>query len=469
MSEVKKRARQDYKRLTDTIITQKVKHGVFYTDGTRVEPPYKLADVDRLFLLVTKAGTKRWGWAYRLHDKDEILQLGRYPDVSITQARELQTAAAKLVAQGERPESKKEKQATASTEKATTFGGIVREWIDFKKVRWTPYYLQQVENFMGRYIIDAPLGHKPIKKVESDEILDLVDKIAKGLIKTKDASGKTIERKSGSPSVAVLVFQWSCVIFRYAKNKKRIGTNPMLGVEISDAVTRPAVKNNRALSPIELEALFKSLNAYRGARTTKILIELLALTFVRTGELRQAQWGEFDLAARRWMIPAARMKKKNRGDHFVPLCPQAIALLKELRSITGVPLSGPDWLFRNQRRPETCATATTVNRALENMGFNGPATIEFSGHGFRGTASTLLHENDFEPHVIEAQLAHAQKSLVASAYNKASYVPQRISMMNVWGTLIDMAKDGTLSKYMQDKANELVNGIQEESATSLVV
>jgi integrase len=423
--------------LTDKTIAK----GACNEDGSAKLPPYKMADRDRLFLLVTVAGTKRWGWAYRLHGEDKVLQLGRYPDVSIAQARAARAEAAKLVEKGESPESKKEKQARARADKATAFGLIVQEWIDATKAKWTPYYLKQVQSFLTRYVIDRPIGQKPIRSIKSPDIAEVLRGVATGKLRTKDEDGKPVERKQGSASVAILIKQWCNNVFAYAEADGRVDYNPIASMKVSTVITRPKVKHNRALSPAELELLYAKLATYRGSRTTKILIELLALTFVRTGELRQAQWSEFDLDAQRWTVPEARMKMKDRGDHIVPLSTQAVELLRELREINGVPLSGPDYLFPNTRRPGECYTATTANRLLENIGFNGKASeIKFSAHGFRGTASTLLHELEYRPDVIEVQLAHLETNAVKRAYNKALYLKERIVLMQAWGDYLAARK-----------------------------
>jgi integrase len=205
-------------------------------------------------------------------------------------------------------------------------------------------------------------------------------------------------------------------------------------------IVRPKVKNNRALKPSELKELILVLSGFTGHRTTAIAIELLMLTFVRTVELRAATWDEFDFDKSLWCIPASRMKMKHAGDHLVPLSNQAVALLKELKDITGTQKTEPRLIFPNLRRESACMTATTINRALERMGFNGKGSIGFSAHGFRGTASTLLNEQGFESKVIEVQLAHIKRDAVEGIYNKAIYLPKRIVMMQHWSDYLQGLK-----------------------------
>jgi integrase len=395
------------------------------------DKPFKLYDRDRLYVLISVAGSKRWAWAYRLDGKDHTLQLGRYPDVSIIDARKARAAAAKHVESGQHPgEVKKETIAAVKKEQANSFGPIAAEWIDANRKTWSPWYLQQVETFLTRYAINGDLGAMPIRAITVPDVVRMLKGVAEGKTRTGE------ERKKGSPTVAILLRQWCSAVFRYAILDGRADRNPVSDLKASDVIKRAPVKNNLALSPAEFRKLLSALPGYGGNRVTKIAIELLALFFVRTGELRQAEWKEFDFDARQWTVPAVRMKKKNVGDHIVPLSDQAIALLTELKAITGTAKIGRDWLFRNTRRPAECMSATTVNRALEGMGFNGSASIGFSAHGFRGTASTLLHEQGFKPEVIEVQLAHTEKNPVKKAYNKARYLTERVALMQSWSDYV---------------------------------
>jgi integrase len=181
----------------------------------------------------------------------------------------------------------------------------------------------------------------------------------------------------------------------------------------------------------------KALDGYPGQRTTVLALRLKLLTFVRTIELRAAEWSEIDLEAAEWRIPAERMKMREM--HIVPLSRQAVALLRELHTLTGK----QRWLFPNQRRPKTCMTGTTLNRALERMKFAGEDGIGFAAHGFRATASTLLNEAGFRSDVIERQLAHKERNKVRASYNQAEYLEERRAMMQQWADMTEsMAKDG---------------------------
>lgn len=398
------------------------------------DKPYKLYDMGRLYLLVSVAGSKYWKWNYRLDGKDCTYTIGEYPGIGLAKARSLRDDAKKLVDQGIHPlDHKKELRFRQKSEVATTFWSVAKEWIEIKTPSWSPYYAKQVKTFMERYVGDADIGTRPIKNITARDVFELVRGVAQRTSKSKD------ERKSGgAPTLAINLRQWCSAVFRHAIVSGRATHNPVEDLKAGDVVVRPPVKNNRALCPTEISVLLGALRSYRGTRSTQIAVELLLLTFVRTGELRLATWNEFDLKRAVWTIPARRMKIKANGDHVVPLSRQSVSLLEELRKVNSYPTNVvSQLLFPNRVQPDTCISATTINRALEYMKLNGKGTIGFSAHGFRGTASTLLHEMGFRPEVIEVQLAHKESNSVKAAYNKAMYLSDRVEMMQKWSDYID--------------------------------
>ena len=280
-------------------------------------------------------------------------------------------------------------------------------------MRWTPYYLRQVERFMASDVFPQ-IGALPIKQVTAAHVLSIMKKT----------------EARGAETIAILIRQWCSAVFRYAVANLQADGDP--AAALKGAVVRPKVKHHAPLSAKQIPAFVTALGKFGGYRTTAIAIELLLLTFVRTVEMRKATWSEFDLEAALWRIPAERMKMKT--EHLVPLSSQAVALVKELHEWTG----GRNYLFPNYRAPKSCMTATTVNRALERMGYRG----KFSGHGFRSTASTLLHELGYRPEVIERQLAHAERNNVTAAYNHAEYLKERKAMMQQWASYLDGLRAG---------------------------
>jgi integrase len=236
----------------------------------------------------------------------------------------------------------------------------------------------------------------------------------------------------------LLVRRWSSAIFRYAVATLRADGDP--AAALKGAIHRAKVEHHKPLSRSQIVEFTKTLDKYGGYRTTVIALRLMLLTFVRTVELRKAEWSEFDLENAEWRIPAERMKM--REPHIVPLSNQAVALLQELQTYTG----GRGLLFPNYRNPKECMTATTLNRALERMGFNGKGSIGFSAHGFRATASTLLNEMGYRSDVIERQLAHAERDKVRASYNHAEYMDERKVMMQEWADFLkEPTRKGTRS------------------------
>lgn len=407
------------------------------------ESDYTKRDGGGLFLFVSKAGGKLWRMRYRLNGKGHILALGKYPVVSLADARTKTIEAHKLIEQGTHPLDHKKKLEQEKTDRnKNSFGAVARAWIEANKANWSAYYLKQIEALMERYVFSSKqLDSKPISEVGASDIRAICLAVAK---RDKLKEG---ERKNGSIIMAKNLLQWCGAIFCYAIAHSKADIDPTYGLRGLPELKRPPVKHNRPLSRDELKELISALDNYSGQRATVIAVWLLLLTFVRTGELRKSTWSEFDIEGKTWRIPPERMKK--RKEHWVPLSDQALALLKELREISGY----GTWLFPNNRRSDDCMTATTINRALENMGFNGKGTIGFAAHGFRGTASTMLHELNFRPDLIEHQLSHAEANKVKASYNHAQYLPERTAMMQHWADYIySLKQSANLTPINQKRA-----------------
>ncbi|WP_219820289.1 tyrosine-type recombinase/integrase [Xanthomonas arboricola] len=338
--------------------------------------PVKLADSGGLYLEVRPTGTKLWRYRYRIGGKENVYAMGEYPKMSLAAARTEHDKARALVKQALHPaHSRQAERLSNQAANANTFEAIANEWISKKSGSWTPYYQRQVENFLTADVFPH-IGRLPIRAVTAAHLLAII---------------KRIEQR-GAATVALLVRQWSSAIFRYAVSTLRADVDP--AAALRGAIHRPKVEHHRPLSREQISQFGTALEKYGGYRTTVIALRLMLLTFVRTVELRNARWQEFSLDQAMWRIPAERMKM--REPHIVPLSKQAIELLRELQTYTG----GRGLLFPNYRRPKESMTATTLNRALERMGFNGKGSIGFSAHGFRATASTLLNEMGFRADVI---------------------------------------------------------------------
>lgn len=379
--------------------------------------PIKLSDSNGLYLEVRPTGAKLWRYRYRIAGKENVFAMGEYPAVSLADARTSRANAWELVKKGIHPaHDRNVSKAVQIAANANTFKAVALEWIEQRKTRWTPAYFRQINRSLNADVFPY-IGRLPIRAVTAAQLLEIVSRID----------------KRGAETVALNVRQWCSAIFRYAVATLRADVDP--AAALRGAIQRPKVVHRRPLTRDQVADFMKALEGYAGYRTTVIALRLMLLTFVRTVELRGALWEEFDLDRAEWRIPAERMKM--REPHIVPLSRQAVELLRELHTLTG----GRAFLFPNYRNPKTCMTATTLNRALERMGFNGEDSIGFSAHGFRATASTILNEIGFRPDVIERQLAHTERNKVRASYNQAAYLEERRSMMQQWADLTDeMAK-----------------------------
>jgi integrase len=376
--------------------------------------PIKMADGGGLYLEIRPSGSKLWRYRYRIAGKENVYAIGDYKQIGLAKARKLRDEARELVKQGIHPAHARQTElAQKASQNANTFKAVALEWVEKRKSGWTPYYLKQVQRGLESDMFPY-IGRLPIRSIKPNHILEILHR----------AEGR------GAPTVAILLRQWTSAIFQYAVANLKAKYDP--AAALKGAIKRPKVRHHTPLSRGQLADFVLQLDEYGGYRTTVIALWLMLLTFVRTKELREAEWTEFDLDNALWRIPAERMKM--REPHLVPLSHQAVKLLRELKTLTG----GQRWLFPNNRRPKTCMTATTLNRALERMGLSGKGSIGFSAHGFRATASTILNEEGYRSDVIERQLAHKERNQVRASYNQAEYLDERRTMMQDWS---DMVRD----------------------------
>lgn len=400
-----------------------------------VDSPYKLTDAGGLYLQVQPSGAKLWRYRYRIAGKENVFAIGEYFNdkreghISLETARAERDKARVLVRQGIHPSQQRQLARLANhASNANTFEAVAREWIAKKKSGWTPYYLRQVERFLASDVFPA-IGKLPIRSVAAAHLLAILKKA----------------EARGAETVALLIRQWVSAIFRYAVATLRADTDPASALK--GAIHRPKVRHAKPLSRDELAKLLKAIDSYGGGRTTVIALRLMTLTFLRTSELRNARWSEFDFELAEWRIPDERMKMREM--HIVPLSRQALELLRELHTLTG----RGEFLFPNYRTPKTSMSPTTINRALERMGFAGKDGIGFAAHGFRATASTMLNELQYRDDVIERQLAHGERNKVRASYNQAEYFPERKAMMQAWADMMDeIAKENSNVKPIGNKA-----------------
>jgi integrase len=396
----------------------------------------KLYDEGNLRLLIRKSGTKVWQYPYKLHNKANIYTIGQYPLVSLTDARKLRDEVRAMVEQGLSPNREKASRYAENTATAKNcFEAVAREW--HSKQIWskkhTEVILRSLEQNAFPYI-----GALPIHKITAHDILAMLRKM----------------EERNALDIARRVNQRCVEVFEYAIVKKLCDYNPATGR--SKAIKSVERKHRPHLYAKYIPEFLTALGTYRGSTKVRLAMQLLWLTFVRPGELRNARWEDIDEESAMWRIPAAQMKMKR--PHLVPLSKQALALLKELRPITGK----TKLLFPGERSTTKPISDVALLKVLIILGFhkdsnkgklNAKQIAEeqesgktFVPHGVRGTASTILNEiGKFKPDVIERQLAHIDGNSVRAAYNHAEYLDDRVMMMQWWADYLDNAKANTQS------------------------
>ncbi len=380
------------------------------------EKPYRLSDGRGLFLFVTPAGGKSWRWKYRFEGTEKLMVLGSYPDVPLALARDRHAEARRLLATGVDPMA--QRKAAKTAEKLAvenSFRTIAGLWFDHWKAQKSAQHVDATRRRMEANIFPL-LGARRITEIEAPELV---------------AAVKAVEER-GAGDLAKRAMQNVGQIFRFAIAHGYAKRNPASDIRPAD-VLKPTHKTNLArIDAKELPALLRAIEVYQGTQVTRLALKLMALTFVRTSELIGAKWPEFDFEAARWDIPATRMKMKD--PHIVPLAAQAIEVLEMLRSLSGT----SEWLFPGDRSESKPMSNNTILGALKRMGYKGRMT----GHGFRGLASTVLHEQGYAHEHIELQLAHAPRNAVSAAYNHALYLEPRAKMMQDWADFLERTQRG---------------------------
>ena len=382
------------------------------------EKPRKLSDGGGLYLLVNPSGSKYWRMKYRFLGKEKLLSIGTYPIISLSEARVARDEAKKLLVNGVDPSSHKKKQKKERIRNSqNTFQAVAMEWHETKKSGWTDNYAKGILTRLEKDVFPF-IGTTPIAKIETSDLLDVLRKIeARGAL---DIAGR-IRQLCGQ------VFSFGITTGRCERN---------LAVDLVGALKPHKTKHFPALQTSEIPELLQALekNEARLYARTRRAIKLSMLTFVRPGELRAAQWDEFNLAEKEWRIPAHRMKM-NR-EHIVPLSEQAIKILKEQKDETGY-LKTP-FVFPSIIKPRKPISDGTVNVALKKLGFHGRMTA----HGFRALARTAIREKlKYDPDVIEVQLAHKASGALGEAYNRAQFLDERKVMMQDWADYLDGVKN----------------------------
>lgn len=416
------------------------------------EKPYKLYDTAGLYLLVKPNGAKLWRLKYRIagvtqralaaaeaaaakgasrgngdatarRSREKTLALGAYPRISLKKARKRRDAAREQLDDGIDPAEVKraDRIRAEAAAGADTFGDVLEEYFALRAQR-----LAESTQVRDRRILDrlvAKLGHRPMPELDTPEIL--------AALRSIEAEGKheTAHRALG---YVQRIYEFAIAVGRATRDASS---------GLGKALAPVTVKSHAAVTdPESFGRLLRAIDSYVGQPATIAALKLLPLVFTRPGELRQAQWSEFDLDRKpardgangpQWVIPAERMKL--RAEHVVPLASQAVERLRSLRELTGA-----GELVFPSLRPRRPLSENTLNVALRNLGYDGATHVS---HGFRSSASTLLHELGFPPEVIETQLAHPRPG-VAGIYNRSHLLPQRRLMMQAWADYLDQLKAG---------------------------
>ncbi|PCJ99160.1 MAG: integrase [Zetaproteobacteria bacterium] len=377
-----------------------------------IEKPYKLADGQGMFLNVMPNGSKYWRFKYRINNKEKLLALGVYPEISLADAREKRREARKLIDGGIDPSQDRKKKKALSLESAeNTFEAIAREWYEVNKSKWSERYAEGVMTRLENDVFPE-IGSYPITEIEPPILLQAIRKIEKR--KAHELARRQLQ-KCGE-------------IFRYAIACGKCVRDP--SSDIKEAL-KPQVKGHfAAIDCKDLPDFLAAIdrNDARLYRNTQNALRLIMLTFVRTSELINARWEEIDFEAKEWIIPAERMKMKK--EHVVPLSRQAIEILKDQKEIAG------EWplVFPSSVRPAQSISNNTILGAIKRLGYQGRMT----GHGFRALAmSTIKQELGYRHEVVDRQLAHAPRNKIDAAYDRALFLKERAKMMQEWADYID--------------------------------
>ncbi len=395
-----------------------------------LEKEYKLTDGFGMFLRVTPKGSKYWQMAYRFEGKQKLFSIGVYPAVSLSDARQRRDEARRLLAQGIDPNAKKQaevKELKAKRDNTRTFRTVAKAWFS-TKTKWSDDYGDAVWKRLETYAFPV-IGDKDVAELDTGDLLVPVKKV----------------EALGYLEVAMRIQQYITAILRHAVQQKLIRHNPAYDME--GAVQKPQTEHRPALELEEIPQLLNKIAEYKGRRLTILAIQLNLMIFIRSSELRFARWSEIDFKSKLWVIPEQReaienVKHSTRGakmkrKHFVPLCKQAMKILKEIRQLTYEEGQDDGLIFTGCYDSFKPMSENTINKALRNMGYDTKQDI--CGHGFRTLAcSALIESGLWSEDAVELQMSHKESNSVRAAYtHKAKHLEQRRLMLQWWADFLD--------------------------------
>ncbi|HHE6969310.1 TPA: tyrosine-type recombinase/integrase [Escherichia coli] len=405
-----------------------------------LEKEYKLTDGFGMFLRVTPKGSKYWQMAYRFEGKQKLFSIGVYPAVSLSDARQRRDEARRLLAQGIDPSAKKQaevKELKAKRDNTRSFRTVAKAWFS-TKTKWSDDYGDAVWKRLETYVFPV-IGDKDVAELDTGDLLVPVKKV----------------EALGYLEVAMRIQQYITAILRHAVQQKLIRHNPAYDME--GAVQKPQTEHRPALELEEIPQLLNKIAEYKGRRLTILAIQLNLMIFIRSSELRFARWSEIDFKSKLWVIPEQReaienVKHSTRGakmkrKHFVPLCKQAMKILKEIRQLTYEEGQDDGLIFTGCYDSFKPMSENTINKALRNMGYDTKQDI--CGHGFRTLAcSALIESGLWSEDAVELQMSHKESNSVRAAYtHKAKHLEQRRLMLQWWADYLDASRNGMVRPF----------------------
>ncbi|PHM61829.1 tyrosine-type recombinase/integrase [Xenorhabdus ishibashii] len=378
------------------------------------EKPYKLADGGGLYLLVNPNGSRYWRLKYRIAGKEKLLALGVYPEISLAEARTKRNDARRTLSDGHDPiEEKRAEKAAKVFAVSNSFESIAIEWHEYKCPNWSQGYAEDILEYLKKDIFPY-IGKRAVTEIKPAEMLAVLRKMEQRGVLDKLKKTRQACRQ----------------IFTYAVITGRAEFNPV--TDLASALKTPKQKHFPHLLADQLHDFLIALSGYSGSQVTQSATRMLMLTGVRTIELRESEWAEFDFDNDLWQIPAERMKM--RRPHIVPLSNQVKSILIKLHEITG----RGKYVFPGRNDAGKPMSEAAINQVIKRIGYDGRAT----GHGFRHTMSTILHEQGYNTAWIETQLAHVDKNSIRGTYNHAQYLDGRREMLQWYADHMEMLERG---------------------------
>ena len=378
------------------------------------EKKYKVSDGKNLFLVINTNGSKYWRYKYIFHGKEKLLAIGVYPNVTLSQARELRNEAKQQLSKGNDPSFiKQTNKINIKLAIQNSFEIIAREWHAKFLSKWKIEHAKTIISRLEKNIFPW-IGNKPISEVKPMELLNLIRRI----------------ESRGARELSHRVLQICGKVFKYAIVTDRSEVDPSATLK---GALEPVQRKHHAsiTNPEEIGKLLIAIDSYKGYFITKCALKLAPMLFVRPGELRKAEWSELNFDKAEWRLPPEKMKMKSL--HIVPLATQVISILRELHNFTGK----GRYVFPGLNNLNRPMSENTINAALRRLGY---LSNEMTGHGFRSMACTILNEQGWNKDAIERQLAHIERNNIRAAYNYAEYLPERKKMMQEWADYLESLK-----------------------------